>query len=81
MANSHDFNQPVAWINFCAATNETILAIESDRNYTAPPQREWKRITDEEVDDYWDESVSTGCRASFGMGVDYANRVLLEKNT
>ena len=44
-------------------------------------EREWKWLTDEQVDGYWDESVSTGCRLSFGMGVDYANRVLKEKNT
>ena len=43
--------------------------------------REWVGLTDEQVDGYWDESVSTGCRLSFGMGVDYANRVLKEKNT
>lgn len=42
--------------------------------------REWVGLTDEQVDGYWDESVSTGCRLSFGMGVDYANRVLKEKN-
>jgi len=44
-------------------------------------EREWVGLTDEQVDGYWDESVSTGCRLSFGMGVDYANRVLKEKNT
>jgi hypothetical protein len=44
-------------------------------------EREWVGLTDEQVDGYWDESVSTGCKLSFGMGVDYANRVLKEKNT
>jgi hypothetical protein len=49
--------------------------------YTAPTKREWVGLTDEEADEYWDESVSTGCRLSFGMGVDYANKALKEKNT
>jgi hypothetical protein len=44
-------------------------------------KREWVGLTDEEADEYWDESVSTGCRLSFGMGVDYANKALKEKNT
>ena len=44
-------------------------------------ERAWVGLTDEQVDGYWDEFVSTGCRLSFGMGVDYANRVLKEKNT
>jgi hypothetical protein len=44
-------------------------------------EREWVGLTDEEADEYWDESVSTGCRLSFGMGVDYANKALKEKNT
>jgi hypothetical protein len=48
--------------------------------YSELPQREWQKIADHEADEYWDESVSTGCRLSFGMGVDYANRVLKEKN-
>jgi hypothetical protein len=47
----------------------------------APRKREWVGLTDKEADEYWDESVSTGCRLSFGMGVDYANKALKEKNT
>ena len=82
--------EPVAWQD--KANPQQMVAAEEWDNidpmwhwmyqplYTAPPQREWQKITDHEADEYWDESVSTGCRLSFGMGVDYANRVLREKN-
>ncbi len=84
--------EPVAWWNgaakFASPAEKNwdkrtggILSAGCDTPlYTAPPQREWQKITDYEADEYWDEFVSTGCRASFGMGVDYANRVLREKN-
>ncbi len=85
-----DDPEPVAWIRKAADDEELIWWSEKDDDldefyryeplYTAPPQREWQKITDYEADEYWDEFVSTGCRASFGMGVDYANRVLREKN-
>lgn len=33
----------------CVSETETILAIEDGRNFTAPPQREWVGLTDEEM--------------------------------
>ncbi len=42
------------------ATNETILAIAEDRNYTAPPQREWHGLTDEEIIEVWSDQYKTG---------------------
>jgi len=65
---------PVAWSCQCGRPY-TVTCISSK-----PQKKEWVGLTDEEVDEYWDESVSTGCRLSFGMGVDYANKALKEKN-
>lgn len=78
-------DEPVAWHEPGAYGNVTThkgwaLANGWEPLYTAPPQREWVRLTDEEVDQHWEENINTGCRLSFGMGVDYANRALKEKN-
>jgi hypothetical protein len=78
--------EPIAWLTDREEMyfDEEDAMRSSDRFiqplYPKPTQRKWQKITDHEADEYWDESINTGCRISFGIGVDYANRVLRERN-
>ena len=85
----HQMQEPVAWINFCAATaRETIdrychSELASTPLYTAPPQREWQGLTDEEIREFeiWldDEEEKHGWNPPADI-VKYIERALKEKN-
>jgi hypothetical protein len=77
-------NEPVAWVNWCAATGKRSVSFECESElasqplYTTPqPQREWVGLTQQDIDIAFDDTQEGGGFNEFAEAIEAK---LKEKN-
>ena len=82
-------DKPVAWMNDSTPSGIFARHMEGAKNfgctiplYTAPPQRTWVNLTDEEIDQsFLRTNYSIKTADAWRNGVEWAQSQLKEKNT